>query len=399
MSINEVTKRVNSLGSAWEQFKSVNDRRLAEVERKGSADPLTLEQLSKINYALDGYKDRLNYVETALSRPARSVDYGYSTNDATASEHRNAFGNYLRKGMDYDLENLEKKALSVGVAADGGYLVTPEMADSMIRIIFETSPMRKVANVTTISSDSLDIIEDTGAPVVGWTTETGARADTNTPQISKKNIVAEELYALPKATQKLLDDASINVEQWLAEKIADVIGRTENTAFINGTGTGQPKGILTYTAGTAWGQVEQINSGTSAVVTADGIIRLYYALKEEYANHSTFMMSRASVQAVRLLKEATTNQYLWQPGLAAGAPDSLMGVPVIQASDMPAPAANSLSIALADFKRAYQIVDRTGIRILRDPFTDKPFVKFYATKRVGGAVANFEAIKLLKLAV
>lgn len=398
MSISEITKRVNTLGSAWEQFKSVNDRRLAEIEKKGSADPLTNEQLNKINHALDGYKSRLNTFETALLRPAKSADYGYSTGDSAGFEHKEAFCNYVRKGADADLSRLEKKALSVGTDADGGYLVTPEMSSTLIRTIFETSPMRQLANVTTISSSSLEIIEDTDEAVVGWVAETDARSETATPQVNKKTITAHELYALPKATQKLLDDSSIDVEQWLAEKLADVFSRTENTAFVSGDGSGQPMGILSYDAGTAWGEIEQINSGTSAVVTADSVINLYYALKESYAIRSTFLMSRATVQQVRLLKETTTDQYLWQPGLAAGSPDTLLGVPVMQAADMPAPTADSLSIALADFKQAYQIVDRTGIRILRDPFTEKPFVKFYTTKRVGGDVTNFEAIKLLKLA-
>lgn len=398
MSINEITRRVNTLGSAWEQFKSVNDRRLSEIERKGAVDPLTTDQLYKINSAIDGYKDRLNRLETVVSRPAKGMDYGYSSLDPIAAEHKAAFRNYLCKGIEMDLANLERKALSVGSDTDGGYLVPNELSEKLTRIVFEISPMRKICSVISLSSDVLEMIEDTGQAAVGWTTETGARADTNTPQIGKKTIDAHELYAQPKATQKLLDDSFINIEEWLAEKLADVFSRTENTAFVSGDGSGKPKGILSYAAGTAWGQIEQINSGTSAQVTADGLIKLYYGLKEDYAIHSTYLMNRASVQQARLLKEATTNQYLWQPGLVAGTPDTLMGVPVMQAADMPTPAANSLSVAVADFKRAYQIVDRVGIRILRDPFTDKPYVKFYTTKRVGGEVVNYEAIKLLKLA-
>jgi HK97 family phage major capsid protein len=172
----------------------------------------------------------------------------------------------------------------------------------------------------------------------------------------------------------------------------------EATSFINGNGTSQPKGILQYTAGTSWGQIQQINSGTSALVTADGLIKLFYALQEQYTRGATFLMNRSVLQAVRLLKESTTDQYLWQLGLAAGAPDTLLGVPVATASDMPIAAANSLSVAVGDFRQAYLIVDRVGVRILRDPFTEKPFVKFYATKRVGGEVINTDAIKLLKLA-
>lgn len=399
MSLSEITDRVQSLGHAWEQFKQVNDARLKEIERKGSADPLYVEHLSKISSTLDNTKERLDTLEVALTRP--SLEHpAFATKSGAEyvhSEYKTAFCNYLRKGMDAGLEALQTKALSVGSDPDGGYVVTPTMSQRIISIIRETSPMRKIAAVEVISTDSLDILEDRDEAASGWTTETGSVSDTNTPVIGKRNIPVFDLYAQPKATQKLVDDAAINIEEWLATKVADVFARKENTAFISGNGVGQPRGILTYAAGTSWGQIEQVNSGTSAAVTADGLIKVYYALKDGYAKRATFLMNRSLVQAVRLLKD-TTNQYIWQPGLALGAPDTLMGVPVVMASDMPNAAANSLSVAVGDFSQAYQIVDRVGIRMLRDPFTDKPFVKFYTTKRVGGDVVNFEAVKLLKLA-
>jgi len=397
MSINRLTKQVEALGGAWEQFKSVNDRRLHEIERKGSADPLTLEHLGKINHALDGYKERLSGVETALARPSFGGAVG-GFGSPIQNEHKEAFCAYLRKGVDDDLVHLEKKALSAGTDADGGFLVTPKMSNVITKTVFETSPMRQLAAVQTVSTDSLELIEDTVEAGAAWSaSETAAVVDSTTPTIGKKTIVAHELVAQPKATQKLIDDASVDIEEWLAEKLTEVFVRKENTAFVSGDGIGKPNGILSYAAGVSWGQVEQVASGDSGNVTADSIIDLYYSLKEEYATHATFLMNRSTAQQVRLLKEATTGQYLWNPGLVAGAPDTLLGVPVMQAADMPTPAADSLSIALADFARAYQIVDRTDIRILRDPYTEKPFVKFYTTKRVGGDVVNFEAIKLLKL--
>ena len=399
MSITEITDRVNSLGNAWEQFKQVNDARLREVERKGNADPLYTEHLSNINCALDNYKKRLDQIETAYNRPSLdTAEDGFKKAKATDGEYGKAFRNYLRKGMDASLEGLQTKALSVGSDSDGGYLVTPTMSSTIVKAIYETSPMRQLASIENISSDSLELIDDHDQAAAGWTSETGAITETSTPIIAKRNIPTHELYAQPKATQKLVDDSVIDIEAWLSDKIADIFSRKENTAFISGNGVGQPRGILTYASGTTWGKIEQVNSGTSATVTADGIINVFYALKDMYSRRATFLMNRTSVQAVRLVKQTSTNQYLWQPGLAAGAPDTLMGVPVVMAADMPTAAANSLSVAVGDFKAAYQIVDRRGIRILRDPFTEKPFVKFYATKRVGGDVINFDAIKLMKLA-
>lgn len=395
MSISEITDRVASLGNAWEQFKQINDARLSEIERKGNADPLYNEHLNNISMALDNYKSRLDNIETAYNRPMLG---GEVASVKHSDAYSKAFRNYLRKGMEGGLEELQTKALSVGSDPDGGYLVTPQMSSKIVQSIFETSPIRQLAAVENISSDALELIDDHDQAVAGWTSETGTIIETSTPTLAKRNIQTHELYAQPKATQKLVDDSAIDIESWLANKISDIFSRKENTAFINGTGVGQPRGILTYLPGTSWGQIEQINSGSSSAVTADALVVLFYTLKDAYSKRASFLMNRTVVQSVRLLKQATTNQYLWQPGLAAGVPDTLMGVPVYMAADMPNAAANSLSIAVGDFGAAYQIVDRRGISILRDPFTEKPFVKFYATKRVGGDVVNFEAIKLMKLA-
>ncbi len=396
MSITEVKARVDQLGSAWEQFKKVNDQRLKEVENKGASDPLTDQHLNRVNAKLDEYKERVNKMEAALSRPSFGSVSGYKFEDSAVSAHKEAFCNYLRKGVEGDLCNLETKALSAASDPDGGYLVSPQISETIVKAIFETSPMRKVANVQTISSDALEILQDNSEAVAGWTTESGAVSDTATPTLAKKSIPVHELYAQPKATQKLIDDSSVDIEAWLAEKISDIFSKKENTAFVSGDGVGKPRGILTYTSGTSWGEIEQVASGSNGVATADTIIELYYSLKEDYAVNASFLMNRGMIEDIRQLKD-TTNQYLWNPGLAVGAPDTLMGVPVLQAADMPVPATDSLSIAVGDFKAAYQIVDRTGVRVLRDPFTDKPFVKFYSTKRVGGDVVNFEAIKLMKL--
>lgn len=393
-TMEEMKATVGALAGAWEEFKKVNDNRLKEIEKKGGADVLFEPHLKKINEYMDEQKGRLDSIETAMKRPGGSGDM--QAKDEKAETYRKAFLQYIRKGDDSALQ-IEQKALSVGSDPDGGYLVTPTMSAKMTEIIRETSPMRQIAAVQTISTDSLDVMDDVNEAAAGWTGETATVSETNTPQLGKRNIPVHEVYAQPKATQKLIDDSAIDIEGWLSGKISDIFARKQNTAFVSGTGFNQPRGFLTYAAGTSWGQIEQVNSGSSGAVTGDGLITLFYSLKSDYARNATFLMNRLVVAAVRKLKD-TTNQYLWQPGLAAGQPDTLLGVPAFMASDMPTAAADSLSVAVGDFRRAYQIVDRIGIRTLRDPFTEKPFVKFYATTRVGGDVVNFEAIKLLKLA-
>ena len=395
MTITEITNKVNELASNWEQFKVLNDQRLKSLEKKNTVDPITLTQMEKLNNIIDGYQDKISQIEVASLRPHSELENPKSA--AQDLEYKKAFVSYLRKGNESTLAALEKKTLSVGNNNDGGYLVTHQMSNEMIRAIFETSPMRQLASLTSISSDALEIIEDYDEAYAGWTHETETRTETKTPQINKKVIMVHEIYAQPKATQKLVDDASIDIEAWLAEKIVDVFSRKENAAFINGDGIGKPKGILSYPSGTKWNEIEQIASGENGAITSEGIFKLYYSLKEIHAVKAKFLMSRAAVQALRMLKDTRSGKYLWQPSLEAGTPDSLLGAEVVQSPDMPALTQGALAIAFADFKAAYQIVDRQGIRVLRDPFTDKPFVKFYTTKRVGGDVTNFQAIKLLSL--
>jgi HK97 family phage major capsid protein len=206
------------------------------------------------------------------------------------------------------------------------------------------------------------------------------------------------MYAMPKASQKLLDDANLNVEAWLSEHISAKFGRDEATAFITGNGVNKPMGIMSYASGTSFGQVEQINSGSSGAFTADGLIDLVYGLKEPYKANAVFLMARSSVKLVRKLKDSQ-NQYLWAPGLNGNSQSQLLGFPIYEAADVAAASASSLSAAFGDFRAAYQIVDRVGIRMLRDPYSSKPHILFYTTRRVGGAVKNFEAFKIHKLAV
>ena len=379
---------------AWEQYKSVNEQRLNEIEQRGSADPLLNQQLITISDYLDEYKSRLELLETSISRPNGEQFISHKDN-----EHKTAFNSYLRSGQDQQLSRIEQKSLSTMSEADGGYLITRSTSKQITKILEEISPMRQLASREQISSSSLDIIEDCDKAGAGWTSETKEVLDTDTPRISKRNINVFELYAQPTATQKLIDDSSIDIEKWLAEKLIHSFAKLENHSFIHGDGTSQPRGILTYENGADWGKIQQINSGSESGLDSDSLINLYFSMKEQYCRNASFLMHRSSLQAIRMLKDKSTGRYLWNPSLDSSTPDTLLGVALYEAADMPIIAKGSLSIAIADFKAAYKIVDRTGVRVLRDPYTFKPFVKFYTTKRVGGDVINFEAIKLLKTGV
>ncbi len=394
MNLGEMTQKVNELATNWEKFKEINDRRIKEIEQKGAADSLTELHLKRLNDNIDYYQESLNKIETALARPATEVKAEYANiNDST---HQKAFANYLRKGLEHGLIDIEQKQVKLS-DRNSGYLITNRMAVKIASTLSALSPIRKIVSVAEISSSALEIIEDRIEAHAGWAQEAKDIDETPTPPITKKIIPVHELYAQPKLTQKLIDDTTVDLEAWLANKLIDVFTRKENNAFINGDGQGKPKGILSYAAGKDWGSIEQVHSGSSGKITTESIVRLFFSLKEVYATNAKFLMSRDAVQAVRMLKDAVSGRYLWQPGFEAKTPDTLLGAEVIESADMPAIKDSSLSIAFGDFKHAYQIVDRQDIRILRDPFTNKPFIKFYTTKRVGGDIINFEALKLMKL--
>jgi HK97 family phage major capsid protein/HK97 family phage prohead protease len=379
---------------AWEDFKSINDQRLKTIEEKGAVDPLINQQLLKINNYLDEQKSRLDLIETSIARPFYAKN---EIDDFEHCEHKAAFNSYLRCGNELNLEKIEKKYLSANSDIDGGYLITRQTSKNITTILEEISPMRQISSREQISTSSLDVIDDYDKAYAGWTSENAQVNDTASPQINKRNIPVYELYAQPSATQKLIDDSSVDIEKWLAEKLVNSFAKLENQAFIKGEGTSCPRGILTYADGKEWGKIEQIKTAASGVIDADSLFALYFSLKEQYCRNASFLMNRFTLHIIRTLKEKNTGRYLWSPSLLEGTPAQLLGLPVHEASDMPAAEASSLTIALADFKAAYKIVDRTGIRVLRDPYTFKPFVKFYTTKRVGGDVLNFHAIKLLKL--
>ncbi len=395
MSITDITNKVNELSTNWEQFKVVNDRRLHEMEKKGSADPLTMQHMHNINTKLDEQSHAIAQLQLCYSRPsAANID-----SPIPNKEHKTAFCQYVRKGQGADaLDRLEQKALAGMHLADSesGYLITSQMSEQIAADLAAASPLRQLASVTEIATDALELLGNNVENMAGWTAEVQDYNATSNVKIDKKLIPVHELFAQPKVTQKLLDDPRIDIEKWLAQKLTEVFLAKENEAFINGNGTGKPYGILAYKQGIASGEIEAIASGAKGTFTAESIIKLFYSLKEQYAVGAKFLMSRSALQMVRTLKD-NTNRYLWQPRLQESAPDLLLGAEVVLSTDMPVVASDAMPIIYGNFKRGYHIVDRHAVRILRDPYTDKPFVKFYSTKKVGGGVVDFAALKLLKL--
>ena len=368
--------------------------------------------LSEFNRFQDEVKSTLKHQEERLTMlNAKTMAYGRPALSARAeveAPHQKAFNAYLRSGDDDGLRGLtlEGKAMSSAVAADGGYLVDPQTSERIQSLLLSTASLRSVANVVQVEASSFDVIVDRSEVGSGWATEAAATSETATPVIERISIKLHELAAMPKASQRLLDDSAFDVEGWLAEKIATRFIRAEAAAFINGDGVDKPKGILLPTkvadASWTWGNIGYIPTGAAAdfatTNAADCIINLVYALGADYRANGTFLMNSKTVGAVRKMKDAD-GRFLWSDGLAAGEPSRLMGYPVVVSEDMPDIAANAYAVAFGDFRAAYTVAERPDLRILRDPFSAKPNVLFYANKRVGGDITDFAAIKLLKIAV
>ena len=342
---------------------------------------------------------RMERKSLGLQRPA------LATSAETEAPHMKAFDAYLRSGDDDALRGLEMdvKAMSTAVAGDGGYLVDPQTAETIRSVLASTASIRAVANVVRVEATSYDVLIDHSDVGYGWATETSGVAETGTPTIDRITIALHELSALPKASQRLLDDSAFDIEAWLAERIADKFARAEANAFVNGDGIDKPTGFLTHSvvdnAIWAWGNLGYVPTGADGdFAGGDAIIDLVYALGAQYRANGTFVMNSKTAGAVRKLKDAD-GRFLWSDGLAAGEPARLLGYPVLIAEDMPDVASGTTAIAFGDFGAGYTIAERPDLRVLRDPFSAKPHVLFYATKRVGGDVSDFAAIKLLKFAI
>jgi HK97 family phage major capsid protein len=357
-----------------------------------------------VKQSLQQQEERLTMLDRkqmTYSRPALSA---HAEQDVP---HKKAFGAYLRSGDDDGLRGLtlEGKAMSSAVAADGGYLLDPQTADSIRSMLGSTSSLRAISNVVQVDATSFDVLIDRSDVGSGWATEAAATSESSTPTIERISIKLHELSAMPKASQRLLDDSAFDVEGWLAGKIATRFIRAEASAFINGDGIDKPKGILLSTkvanASWTWGNLGYIPTGAASDFATtnpiDCIVTLVYALAADYRANATFVMNSKTAGAVRKIKD-TEGRFMWSDGLAANAPATLMGYRVLIAEDMPDIAANAYPIAFGDFSAGYTIAERPDLRILRDPFSAKPNVLFYASKRVGGDVTDYAAIKLLKIA-
>ena len=319
--------------------------------------------------------------------------------------HQKAFDAYLRNGDDDGLRGLvlEGKAMSTAVAADGGYLVDPQTAATIRSALTATASIRAIANVVTVEATSYDVLIDHTDVGTGWASETAAMTETATPQIERISIALNELSAMPKASQRLLDDSAFDIEGWLASRIADKFARSEAQAFISGDGVDKPMGFLSHPnvaeASWTWGNLGYVATGNdgdfAAANASDAIVDLVYALSAEYRANGSFVMNSKTAGAVRKMKDAD-GRFLWADGLQAGEPARLMGYPVLVAEDMPDIASGACAVAFGDFASGYTIAERPDLRVLRDPFSAKPYVLFYASKRVGGDVSDFSAIKLLK---
>jgi HK97 family phage major capsid protein len=366
-------------------------------EFKGFQDEMTLK--------LQQQEERLTMLDRKSLTTGRPVLSSAVDHDMP---HRKAFGAYLRSGDDDGLRGLvlEGKALNTQVNADGGFLVDPETSERIRGVLKSTASIRAIANVVTVEATSFDVLVDHTDLGSGWATETAALTETATPQIDRISIPLHELAAMPKASQRLLDDSAFDVEGWLAERIADRFARAEAQAFVTGDGIDKPKGFLAHPTVDnmlwAWGALGYVPTGADGdfapTNASDSIIDLVYALDAEYRANATFVMNSKTAGAVRKMKDAD-GRFLWSDGLAAGEPARLMGYPVLIAEDMPDIASNAYAIAFGDFHNGYTIAERPDMRVLRDPFSAKPHVLFYASKRVGGDVSDFAAIKLLKFAI
>jgi HK97 family phage major capsid protein len=376
--VRDVTRAVEGFTQELKNFQDEIHNRIQKQE----------EKMSKL--------DRKTFQS---GRPALSMAAELS------APHEKAFDAYLRSGDEEGLRGLELegKALNTAVAGDGGYLVDPQTAGQIQSVLSSTASIRAIANVVNVEATSFDVLVDHSEVGHGWATEAGTVSESDTPTIDRITIPLNELSALPKASQRLLDDSAFDIEGWLAKRIADKFSRAEAASFVNGDGVDKPTGFLSHPTVSndawVWGNLGFVLTGQAGDIgDVARLVDLVYALGAQYRANATFVMNSKTAGTLRKLKD-NDGRFLWADGLAAAEPARLLGYPVLIAEDMPDIADGATAVAFGDFEAGYTIAERPDLRVLRDPFSAKPHVLFYATKRVGGDVSDFAAIKLLKFSL
>jgi HK97 family phage major capsid protein len=394
---------IETLGRTFETFKAENDSRLKEIESKGHADPLLADKVDKISadmHEISAMKQQLEQVEIVLGRDG--MGGGNSDADIAKSDYASGFNQWFRKGVEGNLADLGVQgAATSGDDPAGGFTVPEEMATTIERIAGTVSAMRNISTVMTIGSSTYKKLVNMGGAASGWVGETSARPETSTPSLVEIAINTKEIYANPAATQNLLDDSKIDIGSWLGNEVAIEFAEQESDAFINGDGVAKPKGLNAYekvaNASYVWGKLGFIKSGAAATITDPDCLKgLKRALKSVYRNGASWLMNDTTAGLIDKMKDSD-GQYLWRPGLIENAPDTLLGKPIAYDDNLPDVGAGAFPLYFGNFKRSYLIVDRAGIRVLRDPFTNKPYIMFYTTKRVGGGIIMYEGIKALKI--
>lgn len=395
---NEVANAFEDFMRAFESYKETNDERLAQVEQHIGADVLTAQKMDRISSAMDDQKRKLDQLMIKTARPV----LGEKSPLLTDNEHKTAFNAYIRRGEELGLRQLEQKAMSQSSDPDGGYLVPDELDQQIGQRLADLSPIRSIASVRQVTGSVLKKPFSQNGMAVGWVGETDARPQTTNAQLVELQFPTMELYAMPAATSSLLEDSAIDIDTWIMSEIEAAFAEQEGAAFVSGDGVNKPSGFLNAPqvddASWSWGNLGYIATGTDGGFgddPSDRLIDAIYSLKSGYRQNAKFVMNRQTQGTIRQFKDADGN-YMWQPPAAPGQQAMLHGFPVVEAEDMPDIASDSVSIAFGDFERGYLVVDRQGVSVLRDPYSAKPYVLFYTTKRVGGGVQNYEALKLIK---
>lgn len=396
--LQDVKLVAEELGARFTEFTKANDKKLDAFSSEKAKLGEQVDSMNAKLGELDSLKSELEKELLSVKRP------GAAGKNADVIAHKEAYSQFIRKGKEDGLAGLQAKALQTTVDGDGGFAVPEELDRSILELLRDESPMRRLCNAITVSTPDYKKLVNLGGAGSGWVGENDARPETGTPTLAQIAAVMGEIYANPQATQTSLDDMFFNAEAWLAAEVAREFAEKEGAAFLLGDGTNKPKGLLaglfaeTGDDVRAFGTIQNVKSGVAGDFTADNLLSMIYALKKGYRAGASFMMNTPSVFKVRTMKD-TEGNYLWRPGLEMGQPSSLLGYGIEENEDMPAVAADANAIVFGDFKRAYTIVDRIGTRILRDPYTNKPNVGFYTTKRVGGMLTDSQAVKVLTLSV